>query len=343
VSGRALVTGATGMLGSYVVERLLAGGWTVRALVRQRAGTRWLEDMGAQLVEGRIEDSDSVVAAARRCDAVFHAAALIGAGGAWESFYRGNVEGTAAVVHAAETAGARLVHVSSTAVYGRARYGDEPTDELRPLPDLPEIDVYGRSKRAAEDLVLEAHRAGRIWATVVRPPVMYGRRDRQFIPRVAPVLARGFFPRIAGGRTSLSLAHAANVAEGALLAAQCDAAAGQVYLLANDHPVTTGDLVRYAEAGLDRRIHAPDVPAPLGRAGFAALRWTLRACGRGDLARHARGALEMLTRDNPFTSARARRELGWSPSVRPDAGLPDAFRWWKETGRGQPGATRAAS
>jgi len=329
---RALVTGATGMLGSHIVSHLRDEGWAVRALVRTPERTGRLPAMGADPVVGRLEDAASLIRAASGCEVVFHAAAVIGSGGDWEAFHRGNVEGTANVVSAAEAAGARLVHVSSTAVYGRARYRSEPTDEDVDLPTLPPHDVYGRSKQEAERLVLEAHAEGRIWATAVRPPVMYGRGDRQFLPRVGGVLARGFFPRIAGGRTTLTLVSARSVAEGALLAATSEAAGGRVYLLANDHPVTVTDLVRCAEEGLGRHIYAPEVPSPVGRAAFGTLKLALRTIGRGDLARHARGTLEMLTRDNPFTSDRARTELGWRPSASPEIELTDAFRWWKAQG-----------
>lgn len=329
MTGRALVTGGTGMLGSYILDRLRANGWSVRTLVRSRARASWLEAQGVELTEGRLEDAGSLITAAAGCDVVFHAAAMIGSGGDWNAFYRGNVEGTANVVRAAEVAGARLAHVSSTAVYGRARYRDEPTDERVSLPELPSQDVYGRSKQDAEQVVLRAHAGGRVWATVVRPPVMYGRRDRQFAPRVGAVLERGFFPRIGGGRTTLSIVHAGSVADGIVRAAVSDCAGGRVYLLANDVPVTTSDLVRCAEEGLGRRVWAPDVPLAAGRAGFATLAWALRASGRGDLARHARGTLEMLTRDNPFTSERARTELGWAPAFAAEQGLTDAFRWWR--------------
>ena len=66
----------------------------------------------------------------------------------------------------------------------------------------------------SEALVLEAHAAGRIWATAVRPDVIYGKRDRQFVPRIAGLLQRGFAPLIGGGRTTLPIVHAANVADG---------------------------------------------------------------------------------------------------------------------------------
>lgn len=328
MSGRALVTGATGMLGSYIVERLLLDGWHVRALVRDRAAATWLQEWGAELAEGSLEDSASMLAAANPCDVIFHAAAAMGTGGDWEAFRLGNVEGTRGVVAAATAAGARLVHVSSTSVFGNARYRCTPTDETVSLPELPVHDVYGRSKQQAESSVLEAYQAGRTWTAIVRPPVMYGRRDRQFAPRIAPVLKRGIFPRIGGGRSTLALVHVGSVAEGAILAATSDSAAGQVFHLTNDFPVTVGDLVRCASDGLERKIYAPDVSPSVGRAGFAALRVALRAVGRGDLARHAHGTLAMLTRDNPFTSQKARDVLGWSPSVPPEVGLTEAFRWW---------------
>jgi nucleoside-diphosphate-sugar epimerase len=336
---RALVTGASGMLGSYLVSSLRERGWSVRALVRSTEGRSWIEELGAELALGSLEDSDSLSTAARGCDVIFHAAAVIGSGGESKAFDRGNVEGTAHVVRAAEFSGARLVHVSSTAVYGRERYRDRPTDETVQLPTLPAPDAYGRSKQQAERQVLEAHQVGRIWAVVVRPPVMYGLRDRQFAPRIGGVLARGFFPRIGGGRTTLTLVHAKSVAEGAILAASTDSADGKVYLLTDDHPVTTTDLVRAAEAALGRRIWSPEVPLPLGRAGFGALGVALRALGHSDLARHARGTFEMLTRDNPFTSERARTELGWQPLVDPVAALTEALRWWHASlQRGRPEA-----
>ena len=325
---RALVTGATGMLGAYIVEQLVADGVSVRALVRDPRAAEWLKDLGADVVAGALEDKHSLLTAATACDTIFHAAAAIGSGGAWETYRRGNVDGTSNVVSAAAVNGTQVVHVSSTAVYGRARYRPEPTDETSPLPVLPEHDVYGRSKQEAESVVLTAHRDGRVRGTIVRPPVMYGRRDRQFISRIGPIFRRGVFPLIGGGHTTLPLAHAGSVAQGAILAARSDQAGGRVYLLANDHSVDTALLVECARIGLERKVYAPVVPPLVGRAGFGALHAALHLIGRSDLARHTHGTFEMLTRDNPFTSARARNELGWQPSVPPETALVEAFRSW---------------
>ena len=329
MSDVALVTGATGLLGSYLVERLREDGWGVRALVRRPEQARWLEEAGAKLFAGDITDRPSITSAASGCSLVFHAAASVGVGNDWETFRLGNVEGTENVLHASAASGARFVFVSTTGVFGRARYREIPTDESVPLPKLPEHEVYGRSKQAAERLVLEAHERGTAWTAIVRSPVMYGVRDRQFVPRIAPILQRGFFPLLGGGTSTMSLTHARSIAEGALLVGTNESAGGKIYHLTDDFPITVSDLVRYGAEGLGCRVRRVHVPTAVAKIGFGVLKPLLVAIGRSDLAPHTEGTLDMLTRNNPFTSRRAREELGWVPTTRPEAGLPEAFRSWK--------------
>jgi len=119
------------------------------------------------------------------------------------------------------------------------------------------------------------------------------------------------------------------------LAARTELAGGHVYHLTNDQPVDVALLVRSGSLGLGRSICAPVVPLAVGRAFFAGLRAALGLAGRSDLARHAPGTFEMLTRDNPFTSNRARIELGWNPCFDPAVRLAEAFHWWKR-GRAAP-------
>ena len=326
---RALVTGATGMLGSYLVQRLIDGGYGVRALARDPERAQWLRDAGADVVQGELADARALMAAADGCAFVVHAAAAIGPQSDWESFRIGNVQGTENVVNACAESGARLVHVSSTAVYGDSRYEMAPVSESATLPQLADADAYGRSKQKAERVVMDEQASGRVWAAIVRPPVMYGERDRQFIPRIAAVMTHGIFPLCGGGETTLPVVHANAVAEGAILAAQNDAANGGIYNLTTDFPLTVARLVSLASIGLSRRIRAPVLSLGSSRLFFRALELALRAIGRGDLAAHANGTLEMLTRDNPFSSARARHELQWSPTIPSEIGVPDAFRWWK--------------
>jgi nucleoside-diphosphate-sugar epimerase len=327
----ALVTGATGQVGSYIVERLKADGWRSRALVREPAKAEWLAAQGVELTQGDVLDAQRFRDAASGCDAIFHAAAVVSARQGWERYRSANVGGTRNAIDAAAASGARLLHVSSVAVYGgAARYRDQPTDESTPFAPLPESAYYARSKRESERLVLDAHAAGRIWATAVRPDVIYGRRDRQFIPRLARLLESGFFPVVNGGVSTLAVVHAASVADGAVRAVGADTAGGEAYNLANDFPVTVAEFARLAGDGLGRRVRLVSLPIALARPALAAVRGVVRVTRGAALAAQSAGTLDFLSRDNPFTSERARRELGWSPTVKPEIGIPDAFRWWKE-------------
>ena len=329
----ALVTGATGLLGSHVVERLHQDGWTVRALVRDARRAAWLEPLGAEPTPGDMLDAPSIARAAAGCDAIFHTAAAITPHGGWETFRRTNIEGTWSAVAAAAASGAKLLHVSSVAVYGsKTRYRDTPTDETVPLPELPERAYYARSKRESEALVLDAHRRGEIWAAAVRPDVIYGRRDRQFVPRAARLFRLGVVPLIAGGRSTLAIVHAANVADGAVRAVATPAAGGQAYNLANDYDVTLAEFVRLGALGLGQPVRTLNIPLPLASAAMGMLKAAVTLVRGAEMASHADTTLYFMSRNNPFSSERARRELGWDPPVRPETGVPEAFRWYREHG-----------
>jgi nucleoside-diphosphate-sugar epimerase len=325
----ALVTGATGLVGSHIVERLLHDGWTVRALVR--SPSQWLDSLHVDSRRGDVLDTESFANAAAGSDVIFHTAAAITPSGGWEAFRRLNVDGTESAIAATERSGARLVHLSSVAVYGpdaRYRPSGEKTSEDMVLAPLPENAFYARSKRESEELVLAAHAKGRIWATAVRPDVIYGCRDRQFVPRMARIIRRGVAPIIGDGHTTLALVHAANVADGAVRAAVCEQAGGRAYNLANDFDVTVREFFTWGAEGLGRRVRLLSIPKPLARTAFSALVFALRIATAGRMSVLSSGSLDFLTRDNPFTSERARKELGWSPTTRHERGVPEAFRWW---------------
>lgn len=326
----ALVTGATGLVGSHIVERLQADGWSVRALVRKPAA--WLTSSGADCVRGDVLDADSFTSASRGVDVIFHNAATITDSGDWEMYRRMNVGGTTNAIEAAAASGARLVQMSSVAVYGgeaRFRGPGAVTDEETPLQPLPEREYYARSKRESEALVMDAHASGRIWASAMRPDIIYGRRDRQCVPRIVTVLRLGVAPLIDGGRAILPIVHAANVADGAVRAASTDAAGGRVYNLANDYDVSMREFFELGAEGLGRRVRFVNVPSRLAKRVLAGVAGVVRAATFGRVRLVGAGAFEIFTEDNPFTSERARRELGWSPVVHPRDGVPEAFRWWK--------------
>jgi nucleoside-diphosphate-sugar epimerase len=331
VTRLALVTGATGLVGSHLVERLAQDGWTVRAMVRDPAAARWLEPLGAaEITRGDVLDPESVGRAAAGTTAIFHTAAAISPKAGWEAFRSTNIDGTNAIIAAARNSGARLLHLSSVAVYGRARWGTERTHEDIPLPPLPEHAYYARSKRESEELVLGAHARNEIWAAAVRPNWIYGQRDRQFIPRALKLFDLPLVPLIEGGHSILSMVHAGNVADAAVRAVCTDAAGGRAYNTTNDFPVSVADFIRLGAEGLERRVRTVSVPLWAAEGAMNLVKAAVRLAKGQEMSGHASGIVPALSRDNPFSSERARRELGWDPPFQPEQSIPAAFRWQRE-------------
>jgi nucleoside-diphosphate-sugar epimerase len=160
--------------------------------------------------------------------------------------------------------------------------------------------------------------------------MIYGKRDRQLVPRFARMMRSGFFPLFGGGRSIFSLVHASAVADGAVRAAKHDEAGGRAFNLANDFPISVADMVQLGANGLDRRVRGITIPIGAARTAFTALGALAGFANQKAMAEQLPGTVDSFTRDNPFTSERARCELGWSPTMRPEVGIPEAFAWWRE-------------
>ncbi|MHB1312485.1 MAG: NAD-dependent epimerase/dehydratase family protein [Gemmatimonadaceae bacterium] len=326
----ALVTGATGLVGSHLVELLQREGWTVRALVRERARAGWLSARQVELRDGDTRDAAAFTRAAEGAQVIFHCAAAVTPRGGWEAFRAPNIDGTASAVAAAGHAQARLLHLSSVAVYGpEGRYAlahGSGLQELQPLQAMPDWAWYARSKRESEALVMQAHRDGRVWATAVRPCVIYGPRDRQFIPRVARLLRQPLAPRIGDGRAVMAIVHARSVAEVAYRAVTSDIGAGRAYNVTNDAPLTVHEFYDAAEAGMGRRARWVPIPGAVAQGALAAAGGLLRLLRVPGSPLINATSLDFLLQDNPFSSERARVELGWTSAVDPHAAVAEAFR-----------------
>jgi len=191
---KVFLTGGTGLLGSHLAEELLRSGAEVVALHRPGADTLFLEESGCALAPGDVLDSAELLAPLMAgCTHVVHGAALVYAGGTWPAIRAVNVEGTRHVLEAAALAGlTHAVHVSSVAVYGTV---DDPVSEGHAIDaDVPEDDLYARSKRMAETEARLVERERGLPVTVVRPSAVYGERDRLMIPVLAEILRKPVVP-----------------------------------------------------------------------------------------------------------------------------------------------------
>lgn len=315
---KVFVTGGTGLVGRHVIAALKSRGATVRALARSAAAASDLAAQGAEPVHGDLADADGLGEAVGGSDAVVHAAAVVLSDARWQLWHTVNVAGTAAVAGAAARHGARLVYLSSVAVYGRrSTYDGGPgsVDEDFGL-DRPLYpgDYYARSKREAELALWRVADETGLRAVALRPCVIFGEGDRNFTPRVARLLARGRFPLIGSGDNPLSLVYAGNVAAAVLAALERGAVTGP-FNVTNDGALTQRQFLERLAAGLG--VPARWIPVPHALAWGAARLWdaTLGALPGLSLPLSAKSSVQFLASHNPYTSARAERVLGWRPAV----------------------------
>lgn len=319
---RAAVTGAAGFVGGHLVERLLARGTSVAGLARSAAGAAALEARGVRVVRGALEDPGALQDLVATAEVVFHVAGLVAARDEAE-FLRVNRDGSARVAAACRAVGvSRLVLVSSLAVTGPTVAGRPLDESALPRPVTP----YGRSKLAAEDAV----RASGVAFTIVRPPAVYGPRDREWL-RLFRLARRGLVPLLGDGRQELSLVHAADLAGALLAAAEAPAARGGVYHAAHPETLSQAELARGIARAVGVRARLVRLPAPLVRAALHVAAAAARLSGRATLLSPAK-APELLAPAWTCSSQALRRDAGWVAAIPHERGLADTAAWYRQAG-----------
>jgi nucleoside-diphosphate-sugar epimerase len=321
---KTLVTGATGFVGSHLVDRLLAAGGEVTALVRSPEKAAGLAERGVRLVQGDLHDTGALAEAARGQDVVHHVAALVGAVDEAE-FLRANREGTANVVAAVLDAapGARFVLTSSLAAAGPAVPG---VPRRADVPEAP-VTMYGRSKLAAERVVRES---GLDWV-IARPPAVYGPRDRDNFIAVFKAARWGLCPVFGDGSQELSMVYAPDLAEALYLAGTTPGIAGRTYFVNHPEIVTSATVVLEIARAAGRSVRLVPIPRgaaefALGIAGGAASLLKRKTILRADKA-HEFYQPAWTGDTGPFL-----RDTGWQPAHALRPGLEATYRWYVERG-----------
>lgn len=260
---RVLVTGAGGFIGSHLTEKLVRSGARVRALVRYNSMGRrgWLDSSPVgdkvEAVLGDVRDGDCMRRACEGVDVVFHLAALVGIPYSYEaplSYVRTNVEGTLNVLRAArETGVSKVVHTSTSEAYGTARYA--PMDENHPLQAQS---PYSASKIAADKLAQSFQLSYGLPVVTVRPFNVFGPRQsaRAVIPTIIIQALEGSPVRLGNVHPTRDYTYVEDTADGFILAAGSDAAAGRVINLGSGRETSIGDIAKMIlkEVGGDLEI-----------------------------------------------------------------------------------------
>ncbi len=325
---RALVTGATGFIGSHLVDRMLQRGDTVRALVRPSSDVSYLEEREVELVRGDITDPASLPAAVDGVEVVYHLAALVGDWGPWRQFRNVTIGGARNVLEAAAQAGvARFLHVSTDGVYAFRYLGKRMTEETPLETRFAWWDYYRRSKLAAERLAWRYHSEGRLAVTAVRPGLVLGERDRATLPGVAMFLRSRSAMFFGDARNRLPYVYAGDVAAGCLLAATNAEADGQAYNLASSETVTQRDLFTAVteESGLTLPMRSMPVAVAHGIAFAIELSSVL--CGRRWRPPSTRFGITRVAADYIEDAGKAERELGWRARTPMREAVRRAVEW----------------
>jgi uncharacterized protein YbjT (DUF2867 family) len=297
---RLAVTGGTGFVGSHLIEAALAEGHQISALARRAQppldGVTW--------IEGALDRPDSLAALCAGCDAVIHVAGVVN--GDADAFHQGNVVGTENIIAAATGACiTRFIHISSLA----ARE--------------PALSAYGASKAESEEPVIAA---GQDW-TIIRPPAIYGPRDREMF-ELFRVAKKGVMPLPPRGR--LSVIHARDLCRLMLACLNDDRSHGRTYE-PDDGREGGWPMVEFARAigrAVDTRIIALPLPKQLLQIGSG-----LDRLFRGKKAKLTRDRVEYFCHPDWTAAAWAHPPADlWRAQIPTEDGLAATARWYKAQG-----------
>jgi nucleoside-diphosphate-sugar epimerase len=325
---KALVTGAGGFLGQYIVEQLVERGDQVRGLGRSRYPQ--LEQLGIECVQTDLRDAQAVIDACAGVDVVFHAGAVAGIWGPWQHFYEINTLGTEHVLAGCRRHGVpRLIYTSSPSVTFDG--GDQlGVDESAPYPRRW-LAHYPHTKALAEQQVLAANDAQRLLTCALRPHLIWGPRDGHLVPRLIERARRGQLRRVGDGSNLIDMIYVANAAEAHLQAADAltpgSPVGGRAYFLSQGEPVNCwqwiDDLLGLVGLPPVRRSISLAAAYTAGAAMEAA--WKL--LGRPDEPRMTRFLAAQLGRHHYFDISRARTDFGYTPRVSTGEGMQRLGEW----------------
>ena len=331
----ALVTGAPGWLGSRLVRALVLGlsdvpslsaapDRVVRCLVHPSADATSLREIGkrVEVVVGDVTDAASLKPFfdAAKGATLFHSAAVIHPTHGSGEFMKVNAGGTRNVLGAASRAGVRrIVHVSSNSPIGTNARSDEAFDESAAYAPYM---GYGKSKKAAEEAVIEAGKRD-LETVIIRPPWFYGPGQPPRQSLFFEMIRDGKAPIVGGGENRRSMAYVDNICQGALLCEKVDAAKGQVYWIADRKPYTMNEIIDTIERVLEKDFAVKVAHKRMRLPGVASdvawlVDWTLQAMGLYQQKIHV---LSEMNKTIACTIDKAERELGYDPKIALEEGM----------------------
>jgi nucleoside-diphosphate-sugar epimerase len=330
-SMRALVTGSSGFVGSHLVEELVRQKYTARVLLRGGGLSPWLEHLPIERAYASFDDIQALTKALADVDYVFHVGGVTKAVKT-EGYIEGNVLPAKALLEAACAGGKktaarlkRFVLVSSHAMMGPVKSAKEASGE----DDVPQpVEAYGRAKMTAE-LVARSY-ADRVPVTIIRPPTVYGPRDKDCLEMFA-MIKKHINLYYGNAKKYTSIVHVRDLVEGMIAAAVSPKAVNRAYFLCNDEALTWQELQEAVKQTMGKR--APGIHLPACTASIAAFfsEPIMKLTKKPLLVNKEKVKLSR-PRYWIASNKRARSELKFAPKINLADGLAETYAWYVENG-----------
>jgi dihydroflavonol-4-reductase len=321
-----LVTGASGFIGSHLVDSLLKKGHTVRCLLRKSSSTVWLRDLPIEIVYGDLFDTTALHEALRGVDYVYHSAGLTKAK-AKGDYFRANTEGTRNLLVAAAqnaTQLKRFVLLSSQTAAGPSP-SKVPITETSPAHP---ITTYGKSKLAAEEECRKVPPT--LPYTIVRPPAVYGPRDKDVFEFFS-TMNKGLQPMAGFHEKYISLVHVKDLVRGIIMAGESPKSVGETYFISSNTIYgwrEVGDVARRALGKKALRVRIPEA----GIYAISAFAEVFSLFSSKPALINFEKARDMVQDYWTCDSSKAGRDFGYSQEINLEEGIRDTIAWCRAKG-----------
>lgn len=320
-SFNALVTGATGFIGSHAVEALLRKGYNVTCLVRKTSNLRWLEGLNVRLIYGDCAEKESLKGLIRGFDYIYHLAGITKAVDR-DAYFRENSIGTENIIHAAseENRGLKkFIYLSSLSAFGPSPDGKVPDEDDAPHP----ISDYGRSKLKAEESVLSYK--DRFPVVILRAGATYGPRERD-IYFFFKLIKKGIMPF--WGEGYLSLLYVEDLISGIILAGEKGEG---IYFLSDGEIYSVEEVLEEIAKALGVKAMKIKIPTSLLFSIGFILEGLYKISGRPPLLNSDKIS-EAVQKYWICNSFKAMREIGFRANLSLENGIKKTAEWYRIQG-----------
>ncbi len=319
-----LVTGASGFVGSHLVDKLLNLNHRVKVIARKESKLKWIDTSKVEIISTNYDNIDSLKNAVKDVDYIFHIAGVIKSKSK-EGYYKGNVEVTRNLLLATEKESQhlkRFLFVSSQAAAGPSPKGLAKTEEMECNP----VTTYGKSKLMAEYEVKKFK--GKIPFTIVRPSAVYGPRDPEIL-MFFQTLKKGIQPMVGFQEKYVSLVHVFDLINGILLAAFSDKSENQTYFISSEKGYGWEELGNISSKILGKKVIKIRIPH-FAVYTVAAISQLLSYFSKEATILNLEKAREMVQESWVCSVEKAKRDFGYSQKIPIEEGIKNTIDWYIE-------------